>query len=168
MKRRLALLLVAVSTTWMLGSSPAGAAEGLTAQLNSYEETPATLNSPATGVFLGIVDNDETSIQYQLFYADISSNILFAHIHFGKPGESGGIAAFLCGGGGKPACPANGTLFTGTVAGDDVQAIAAQRLAAGDLAGLLKAIKSGFAYVNVHSANNPTGELRGQLKSAAR
>lgn len=35
--------------------------------------------------------------------------MLFAHIHVGRPGTNGGVAAFLCGGGDKPACPLSGT-----------------------------------------------------------
>ena len=153
----------------VVGAAPALGAEGLSAQLNSYEETPSTLNSPGTGVFLGLLDSDETTINYQLFYTDLQgASVLFAHIHFGKPGESGGVVAFLCGGGGKPACPAPGTLITGAIVAANVQALAGQNLAAGDMAAFVRAIKSGFAYVNVHTNTFPTGELRGQIKSAAR
>ena len=153
----------------MVGAAPALGAEGLSAQLNSYEETPSTLNSPGTGVFLGLIDSDETAINYQLFYTDLQgATVLFAHIHFGKPGESGGVVAFLCGGGGKPACPAAGTLITGRITADNVQALAGQNLAAGDMAAFVRAIRSGFTYVNVHTNVFPAGELRGQIKSAAR
>jgi hypothetical protein len=153
----------------MVGVAPALGAEGLSAQLNSYEETPSTLNSLGTGVFLGLVDSDETVINYQLFYTDLQgATVLFAHIHFGKPGESGGVVAFLCGGGGKPACPAAGGLVTGTITAANVQALAGQNLTAGDMAAFVRAIKSGFTYVNVHTNVFPGGELRGQIKSAAR
>ena len=133
------------------------------------EETPSTLNSPGTGVFLGLIDTDETVINYQLFYTDLQgATVLFAHIHFGKPGESGGVVAFLCGGGGKPACPAAGTLIAGSIGAANVQALAGQNLAAGDMAAFARAIRSGFTYVNVHTNTFPSGELRGQIKSAAR
>ncbi len=169
MKRAACLSIALILAVSLVGISPALAAEGLSAQLNSYEETPNTLNSPGTGVFLGLIDTDETLITYQLFYADLQgANVLFAHIHFGKPGESGGIVAFLCGGGGKPACPAGGTLITGTINADNVQAVANQNLPANDMAAFVRAIKNGFAYVNVHTNTFPSGELRGQLKSAAR
>jgi len=167
MKRSLALSLVAASA-WMLGASPATAAEGISAQLNSYEETPSTLNSAATGVFLGLISDDESTINYQLFYSGLTSNVLFSHIHFGKPGESGGIVVFLCGGGNKPACPANTAFLTGTIVAADLQALPGQNLTAGDIADFVRAIKSGFTYANVHTANFPTGEIRGQIKSAAR
>jgi CHRD domain len=169
MKRSIPPLLVLFLALSMVGAAPALGAEGLSAQLNSYEETPSTLNSPGTGVFLGLIDSDETAINYQLFYTDLQgATVLFAHIHFGKPGESGGVVAFLCGGGGKPACPAPGTLITGTIVPANVQALAGQNLAAGDMAAFVRAIRNGFTYVNVHSNTFPAGELRGQIKSAAR
>ena len=169
MKPPILLLLVSFLALSMVGAAPALAAEGLSAQLNSYEETPSTLNSPGTGVFLGLIDSDETAINYQLFYTDLQgATVLFAHIHFGKPGESGGVVAFLCGGGGKPACPAAGTLIPGTIVADNVQALAGQNLAAGDMAAFVRAIRSGFTYANVHTNAFPAGELRGQIKSAAR
>ena len=169
MKRATCLSIALLLAGSLVGISPALAAEGLTAQLNGFEETPSTLNTPGTGVFLGLVDNDETTITYQLFYADMQgANVLFAHIHFGKPGESGGIVAFLCGGGGKPACPAGGTLISGTITADNVQAVASQNLPANDMPAFVRAIKNGFTYVNVHTNAFPSGELRGQIKSAAR
>ena len=169
MKRPILLLLVSFLALAIGGAAPALGAEGLSAQLNSYEETPSTLNSPGTGVFLGLIDNDETAINYQLFYSDLQgATVLFAHIHFGKPGESGGVVAFLCGGGGKPACAAPGSLITGVILPANVQALAGQNLAAGDMAAFVRAIRSGFTYVNVHTNAFPSGELRGQIKSAAR
>jgi hypothetical protein len=169
MKWPILLLVVAFLALSNVGAAPALAAEGISAQLNSYEETPSTLNSPGTGVFVGLIDSDETFINYQLFYTDLQgATVLFAHIHFGKPGESGGVVAFLCGGGGKPACPAAGTPITGTIVAANVQALAGQNLAAGDMAAFVRAIRSGFTYANVHTNIFPGGELRGQIKSAAR
>jgi hypothetical protein len=41
---------------------------------------------------------------------------------------------------------------------------AAQGIAAGEFAELVRAIKAGATYVNVHSSLFPTGEIRGQIK----
>ena len=109
MRKMVALFIVALSVAWLAGASPTGANDGITGQLNGFEETPKSLLGNGTGVFLGFITTDQSQIVYQLFYTDISGIPTHAHIHFGKPGESGGIAAFLCGGGGKPACPAPGT-----------------------------------------------------------
>jgi hypothetical protein len=53
---------------------------------------------------------------------------------------------------------------TGTISPSDVQLITAQGLAAGDLAAVVRAIRAGFAYVNVHTTVFPSGEIRGQIR----
>ncbi len=93
----------------------------------------------------------------------MSLQVLFAHIHFGQEGVNGGVAAFLCGGDGKPACPQGSGTVTGTIVADDVKAIAAQGLAANDIGALIRAIKAGYTYANVH-----TDGLRHQARSGAR
>jgi hypothetical protein len=80
---------------------------------------------------------------------------------------SGAVAAFLCGGT-KPACPAAGGTVSGTIVAADVLAIPAQGLAAGDLAGLLKAMRAGVTYANVHTATFGSGEIRGQIRGSGR
>jgi hypothetical protein len=56
---------------------------------------------------------------------------------------------------------------TGTVSADDVVgAAAAQGIAAGELDEVLRAVRAGIAYVNVHSTLWPGGEIRGQLGPA--
>ena len=96
-----------------------------------------------------------SSIKYKLKYSGFErpgNGVLFAHIHFAQEGVNGGVAAFLCGGGGKPACPQGSGTVTGTIVADDVKAIAAQGLAAKDIAALIRAIKAGYTYANVHTA----------------
>jgi hypothetical protein len=168
MKRATALIVVALLSIWSLGPARALAADTFAAQLNGFEETPRTLATPGTGLFNALVASDGSVIAYQIFYLDLTSSVLFAHIHFGKPGESGGVATFLCGGGGKDPCPAPGVVFSGTITAADVQAIADQNLAAGDLQTLIGAMVNGFTYANVHTSTFPGGEIRGQIKGAGR
>ena len=89
--------------------------------------------------------------------------MLFAHIHFGKPATNGGVIAFLCGGGGKPACPASGEV-SGVIMPDDVVGPEAQGIAPGEFHELVRAIKRNATYVNVHTETYPTGELRGNVR----
>jgi hypothetical protein len=49
-------------------------------------------------------------------------------------------------------------------ADDMVDAAAAQGLEAGEFRELRRAIRLGFAYVNIHSETYTTGEARGQLR----
>ena len=74
---------------------------------------------------------------------------------------------FFCGGGGKPSCPTttSGTI-SGTVAAADVVGPAGQGIKAGDLASVMRAIRAGAAYANMHTANFGNGEIRGQISRA--
>jgi hypothetical protein len=45
----------------------------------------------------------------------------------------------------------------------DVVAVPAQGIAAGDLAEVIRAIRVGKGYANVHTTTYPGGEVRGQI-----
>jgi hypothetical protein len=75
---------------------------------------------------------------------------------------NGGVAAFLCGGP-KPACPASGTA-TGTITAADVIGPGGQGIAAGQFAELVRMMRAGVTYVNVHTSMFGGGEIRGQVK----
>ncbi len=93
----------------------------------------------------------------------VAANVLFAHVHFGQRGVAGGVAAFLCGGGTKPAPCVPGTTITGTITPADVQGPAGQGIAPGEWNELVAAIRAGVAYANVHSMTQQGGEIRGQI-----
>jgi hypothetical protein len=133
------------------------------ALLKGSNEVPYA-NSKGSAVFTATVAKDEKSLTFKLDYKDLSGNPLFAHVHIGQPRVNGGVSFFLCGGGGKPACPAatSGSV-TGTVLATDVLGPTAQNFAAGDLASVLAAIRNGAGYANMHTPALPGGEIRGQL-----
>ena len=77
---------------------------------------------------------------------------------------NGGVSAFLCGGGGKPACPSPGGTVEGVVDAPDVIGPTDRGIAAGQFAELVRAMRAGGTYVNVHSQPSYTGgEIRGDL-----
>jgi hypothetical protein len=131
--------------------------------LNGYLETPS-ISTTARGSFSATI-HGSTSITYRLTFNDLTTPSLFAHIHFGRPDVAGGVAAFLCGGGSKPACPAAGTV-TGTIVPADIVGPAGQGIAPGEFAELVRAMRNGATYVNVHSTMFPTGEIRGNIRRA--
>jgi hypothetical protein len=135
----------------------------LDAELTGFEEVPA-LSTPGTGEFRARIVEDAagTRIEYELSYRGLVAPAAVAHIHLGQRGVSGGVSAFLCGGGDKPACPAEGTV-TGTIDAEDVVGPDAQGIAPGELDELVRAIRAGATYANVHSATYPQGEIRGQI-----
>jgi len=155
------------------------------AKLKGLNETPIVV-SGATGHATVTISSDEKSISYELSYSGLEGSVgtgksvLAAHIHVGRPTISGGVSVFFCGGGNttatKAACPASagpGTpnpAVTGTWTAADTTGPASQGVdptnpnGEDSFARLVKAIKSGLSYANVHTTRSPGGEIRGQLK----
>jgi hypothetical protein len=97
-----------------------------------------------------------------------------AHIHFGKSRDSGGIVVWLCQTTAKPApaqvamtppCTAPNPTATvkGTITPDSVLPLPGQNVTAKDFDAITDAITSHTAYVNIHTATFPGGEIRGQV-----
>jgi CHRD domain-containing protein len=131
------------------------------ARLDSYQETPLTLSTPASGSFR--IRMASGGLQYKLRYEGFTTPVLFAHIHLGARGLTGGVIAFLCGGGSKPACPQGSGTVEGTIAVADVIGPANQGIAPGEMTEVIKALRRGAVYANVHSQQFPGGEIRGQI-----
>jgi len=135
--------------------------------LTGYEEVPA-LSTNADGSFKATIARGGEAIDYELRYEDIESNVLQAHIHFGQEGVNGGVSAFLCSNLAAPppgtqACPPPPARITGTITAAQVVGPDVQGIGAGELNELVRALRAGVAYANVHSATYPGGEIRGQL-----
>ena len=110
---------------------------------------------------------DGSKANYTLTYADLEGgSVLFAHIHFGARGVNGGVIAFLCGGGGKPACPAAPATVTGTITAADIVGPAGQGIEAGSFDEAVRAIRAGAVYANVHTTRWGGGEIRGQVNDS--
>ena len=157
--------LLAIGGTAALLASPA-AAETRNVTLTGLEEVPVVITN-ATGQFRALIANDDTSIEYELSYEGFS-NVTQSHIHIAQPSVNGNIVLFLCtnlgnGPAGTQACPAPPATISGVLRAADVQAQLTQDIPAGDLAGVIAAIRSGLAYVNVHSQTSPSGLIRGQF-----
>ena len=176
-RNRLTVLVGAVAALVLVGASLAvandhGGRKNVKGDsgLIGYNEVPP-ISTTAKGSFKARIDSVAKTISYELRYENLSSTALFAHIHFGQRGVNGGVSAFLCGGGGKPACPATGGTVTGTItAADVVNTVAGgvqQGIAAGEFDELVKAIRAGRTYANVHSTNWPGGEIRAQLANSS-
>lgn len=133
------------------------------AVLNGYNEVPSLLSTGSGQVTLA-VSSDEKSLNITLNFTKLLGVAQSAGLYLGLPSITGGLVAPICGGT-KPACPtaADGTV-TITIAAGDIDAIAAQGLAAGDLASVIQAIANGAVYVNVLTNKFPNGEIRGQLE----
>lgn len=164
-----AVLFLGVLT---LAAAPIASAQNWTrigTNLIGYEEAaPASISTVASGQFDATINHDETAIDYVLSYADLEAPVTQAHIHFGRRGTNGGISVFLCtnlgnGPAGTQPCPPSPATVTGTIMAADVVGPTAQGIAPTEFSELIRAIRSGSTYVNVHSTKFPTGEVRGQL-----
>jgi len=133
------------------------------ARLIGFGEVPA-VSSTGTGRFQARIV-DDSSIDFELTYEGLEGTVTTAaHVHLGNKSDSGGVSYFLCGGGGRPACTATSGTFTGTVTAADVIGPAAQGIAAGEIAEIIRAMRAGVTYANVHTNKHPTGEIRGQVR----
>lgn len=137
--------------------------DDLRAHLRAINEVPSIATN-ASGEFTAEIADDEQSISFELSFQNLSANLAASHIHIGQFFANGGVSAFLCGGGGQPACPAatSGTI-TGTITAANVVGPAAQGVTAGNLAALIEEIRDGVTYANMHNASFPAGEARGRV-----
>jgi hypothetical protein len=175
MKRAACVLMLAVG---VLGFQKPTIADGddhgerrseLRAKLRAGHEVPIVI-SDASGEFRARVDRDAQTIEYELSYTGLEGSVTQAHIHVGQIFAAGGIMIWLCANNppianapaGTQACPAAPATITGTITPANVVAVN-QAVPAGSFDDALAAIRSGNAYVNVHSTVATGGEIRGQL-----
>lgn len=165
--RSVLLAITAIVMAALIG--PAGTASAgrtfiITTHLNNEQEVPtpvATTNGQ--GQFFLKLNEDNTEARFKLNVANIE-NVTQAHIHVitAPNAQTGGIVVWL-----YPAAPplqlipgrSAGVLSEGTFdASNLVGSLAGQTLE-----DLIDAIEDGRAYVNVHTSQNPPGEIRGNL-----
>ncbi len=113
-----------------------------TANLTGSQETPAN-NSTGAGSATLLLSPDETTARVSLNFSGLTSAQTDTHIH--GPGAAGVIAPILF-----PLPNGNVSDFLITLTPTDVSNL-----------------KSGLLYINVHSANFPNGEIRGQFGTSA-
>jgi CHRD domain len=162
-----AVALIAVFSIVALAVVHGDRDRSLRATLRGIEEPPSVITR-ASGEFKATISRDESSIDYELSYEDLQGTVTQGHIHVGQRGVNGGISVWLCGTAtnpgpvGTPLCPSSGTV-TGTITAATVVGPAGQGVAAGEFEDLLRALRSGVTYANVHSSMFPGGEVRGQI-----
>ncbi len=169
--RKACLAVLFVSIVLLAASIPAQAQGGTAiTRLRSFEEVPAA-STPGGGFFTATINEDGTEIEYELNYFNIEGNVTQAHLHFAQRSVNGGIVVFLCsnlgnGPAGTQACPTKSGTITGTITAANVLGISpagTQSFFAGELAALLRGIRAGVVYANVHTDQLPGGSIRGQL-----
>jgi hypothetical protein len=160
------LALAAVGIMFFAGSHAVadhGHEKKFRARLDGGHETPS-ISTNATGEFHATLNSAGDELSYELTYSGLEGgNTLFAHVHLGQTNVAGGVMFFLCGGGGKPACPNGQATVTGTVNAANVIGPGGQGISAGQFDEVIRAMRDGLSYANVHTTAFPTGEIRGQI-----
>lgn len=143
-----AVIVMALAVVGLAAAAPQKDTYNLTANLRARSEVPKPTGVPrgATGLFTGKtveLQNDRARLTWRLSFSKLSGRALQAHIHSGRPGKAGNVLIALC------APCRSGQRGTATITHAQLRTIAA-----------------GSAYVNVHTAKNAAGEVRGQLKAS--
>ena len=95
-------------------------------------------------------------IEYEITGSSIIG-VTMAHFHNGAAGVAGPIVVTLLNQPSSPSGTINGVITSGT--------LTSANLPSGvTLESLKTLLRSGNAYVNVHTTTNPSGEIRGQIK----
>ena len=119
----------------------------LTARLDAAQEVPKPRGAGnARGTFAAGLVRSRTggTLSWRLTFSKLTGRAGAAHIHLGKRGKAGPVAVGLCG---PCRSGARGTVKVGAKA--------------------VTALLGGGAYVNVHTARNAAGEIRGQVGRSA-
>jgi hypothetical protein len=133
------------SAGWLADSQ----ATGFTARLGAAAEVPKPngVAPGATGTFTaGLTRRGAAgTLAWKVTFRSLTGRATAAHIHLAKAGAAGPVAVPLCG-----PCRSG--------------ARGSARLKAATVTALL----AGRTYVNVHTARNPAGEIRGQIKKGGK
>jgi len=145
LKKKLAPVATLAAAALALSGAAVGGNQAkpttFTAALNVGQEIPHPKGTKAgaAGKFAATLTG--STLKWRLTFTHLSGAAAAAHIHAGKKGKSGAVLVPLCG---PCSSPASGAATL----------TAAQR----------SALASGATYVNVHTAKNPNGEIRGQIR----
>ncbi len=128
---------------------PSSRAELLTATtffatLNGGQENPP-VSTPATGGGVFVLNTDGTALSYNVSVIGLSGPIAAAHFHNAAAGTNGPVVRTIT---------FTGETASGTWLNTDAQALTPA---------LVAELLAGRIYVNVHTAANPGGEIRGQV-----
>jgi hypothetical protein len=164
---RLLRVLILLSLV-LFGSAVSALAQSeFSATLSGSSEIP-----PVAGIGFGSATFDVNisggvlGMDYELRGVNVGDAFM-AHIHCGSATENGPVVLFLAGTPGGP--PTSGYDLNGTWVRAKVKesSIIAGSPCGATLVELLTAMAQGRTYVNIHTRDNPGGEVRGQIQLVA-
>ncbi|HUG41314.1 MAG TPA: CHRD domain-containing protein, partial [Longimicrobiales bacterium] len=144
------------------GPAPTAESNQFIAHLTGAEEVPA-VDTRAQGQATFRLSGDGSELSYRLIVANIE-DVLMAHIHLGPAGVNRGVIAWLYPEDGPPPVliegRIQGVLATGVITADDLTGFDEVTT----MEQLVDRMRTGGAYVNVHTTANLGGEIRGQIR----
>jgi hypothetical protein len=125
--------------------------------LTGASEVPPVETS-ASGFAELEVEEGSDSMEYGIIVMNIDK-VTLAHIHQGSNSEAGPVIAMLFNAS-TPTGPTTGGLVEGSITSANLEG----PLQGKQLSDLIALIQNGQAYVNVHTEQNPDGEIRGTIE----
>jgi hypothetical protein len=153
------ILLVVVITTAIFNQSVVAQTEAdqkLTTELSGVNEVPPT-NSSSTGLAEFDISGSD-SIRYNVTASNIQ-NATAGHLHGGLEGENGPIIVTLF----SYDTPMNQVSESGIITAGNSSFQGATTTSQQQLMDFMDAMRTGQIYVNIHTEQNPDGEIRGQI-----
>lgn len=126
------------------------------AALSGAEEVPH-VRTEASGTVTFNLDEAAQTLEFRMKVRRLDG-MTAAHIHLGARGENGAAVALLAGPLSPPAGPSQSKIAYGVITPESLFGPLA-----GDWDGFVDALRHGELYVNVHTAEYPAGEIRGQI-----
>jgi hypothetical protein len=142
MKKLLLTIIGSAFTAFAANAIPLGDKLLLTAKLSGDQEVPVVVTS-ATGVASFLLNGTHDSLCVNVTVTGLSGSITGVHIRSGAPGVIGAVVKDL----------------TTSVVGNTVKTV----ITGTDLSANLRQYLSGQLYINVQTAANANGEIRGQI-----
>lgn len=159
MKQLLVLIPLLVAAALVPPTATAAISHNFAATLSGSQEVPA-VTSTGKGLFTAALSADMTVLTFTESVSGIDppSRITASHIHVGPVGVNGPIILFLFNRAteGTFVSPKTGTLTAANLIPRPAQGI-------NNFADAINVMLAGGAYVNVHTDQNPGGEIRGQI-----
>jgi hypothetical protein len=172
MKRRIlmtallsALMVSAVPATASASQDSARRIEVVHARMTGDQEVPGPVDTTGKGRAVFIIDHESETVRYIVMATRID-RVTESHIHLAAAGANGPPVVFLfdfddtqLNIGSATEGTTKGFVAHGTITEHDLL----ETVSGLTMAGLIEALTSGGAYVNVHTLDFRPGEIRGQI-----
>jgi len=140
------MCLAGAAALWA-GPTLAASPEKFQTELSGQSQVPA-VDTKGSGTAEFRYNPTTHKLSWSISYKDLSSEVMMAHIHSGAAGANGKVVVSLT----KKGSMENPSPIKGAATLTEDQA---------------KEVMSGNTYVNVHTKDHPSGEVRGQITPPA-